>query len=73
MGSIFASPWPAFTASPTLALTAVNVPLVTKPTDAVLDALTFPEAVTLDWTIPRPTVAVRCTPVLADELLLKKP
>ena len=68
VGSSLASTWPALTESPTFASTAVSVPLVPKSADAEPEALTFPEALTLDCTSPRATVAVRSTPALGEEL-----
>ena len=73
VGSIVPSTWPVFTRSPTATFTEVTVPLVPKSTEAEFAAETFPEALTLDCTVPRATVAVRCVPVLADELLLENP
>lgn len=62
-----ASTCPAFTLSPTFTSTLVSLPLVVKPTAAELATPTLPEALTLDWTIPRATVAVRWALPLADE------
>jgi len=70
--SIFASTCPTFTWSPTATSTAVNVPLVAKFADADLATPTLPDALTLDCTVPRTTVAVRWDPA-ADEELLRKP
>jgi hypothetical protein len=50
-------------------LTAVSVPLVPKPTEAEVAAETLPDALTLDCTVPRATVVVRCAPALVVELL----
>jgi hypothetical protein len=58
---------------PTATWTAVKVPLVAKFADAVRATPTLPDALTLDCTVPRATVAVRCAPVLAAEPLLKNP
>ncbi len=68
VGSIFASSWPTLTCFPTAASSAVSVPVVPKLALAAVATLTLPEALTLDWMIPRETVAVRWTPVAADEL-----
>jgi hypothetical protein len=58
---------PAVTVSPTDTLTAVSVPLVAKFSSAVDTADVFPDADTEDCTVPRVTVTVRATPVLADD------
>jgi len=55
-----------------LTSTACNVPLVAKFAAADVATPTFPDALTLDCTVPRATVAVRCDPA-ADEELLRKP
>ena len=60
VGSSLASTCPARTWSPTAILTALSVPLVPKSADAEVATLTFPDALTLDWTVPYATVAVRC-------------
>ena len=52
MGSIFAITWPALTLSPTATSTAVRVPPVWKLTESVSEGLTFPDADTLDATVP---------------------
>jgi hypothetical protein len=49
-------------------LTAVRVPLVAKPSDVVVAELTLPDAVTLVCTVPRCTVAVLVTLVVAAEV-----
>jgi len=72
VGSTFASTCPTLTCSPSETSSEHSVPLVAKPALAELATPTFPEALTLDWTIPRVTVAVRCEPVL-DEELSRKP
>ena len=48
--------------------TAVNVPLVAKSADAEVATPTFPDALTLDCTVPRATVAVRCTEAPLEEV-----
>jgi hypothetical protein len=58
VGSIFASACPTLTCCPAATYTAVIVPLVAKLADADFATETFPEALTLDCTIPRFTVAV---------------
>jgi hypothetical protein len=58
---------PAVTVSPTATLTAVSVPLDSKFSFAVDTADVFPEAETLDCTVPLVTVTVRATPVLAED------
>jgi len=67
-GSTFASTSPAVTRSPTATSTSLNVPLVPKSAADELATLTFPEAVTLDCTVPRATVAVRWIPAFDVEL-----
>jgi hypothetical protein len=67
LGSIFARTSPADTVSPTVTSTAVSVPVVAKSSDVVVAELTFPDAVTLAWTVPRPTVAVRVVLAVAAE------
>lgn len=69
---MIASTCPAFTWAPTVVSTAVSVPLVAKPTDAVSATPTFPDALTLAWTIPRVTIAVRWPAELEEEEPLKK-
>jgi hypothetical protein len=46
----------------------VSVPLEVKSTDDEVPTLTLPEAVTLDCTVPRATVAVRCTAVPDEDV-----
>jgi len=41
--------------------------VVAKSSDVVVAELTFPDAVTLAWTVPRPTVAVRVVLAVAAE------
>ena len=60
VGSSFAITWPARTWSPTATYTSLSVPLVPKSAEADVATLTFPDALTLDWTVPYATVAVRC-------------
>ena len=67
VASIVAMTWPFTTRSPTATRTEVSVPLVVNPTDAVSAEEMFPEPATLDSTVPRVTVAVRCAPD-AEEL-----
>ena len=55
------------TVSPTVTLTDVSVPLVAKFSSAVDTADVLPDADTEDCTVPRVTVTVRATPVLADD------
>jgi len=69
VGSTVASIWPALTWSPAATSTAVSVPLVPKLTDAELATPTLPDALTLDCTMPRVTVAVRCEALVEGELL----
>ena len=71
VGSIFASACPARTCWPADTWTAVIVPLVAKFVDADCATATFPDALTLDSTVPRFTVAVRRDPAALDELLVK--
>jgi hypothetical protein len=66
-GSILASTCPDLALSPAATSTAVSVPLAAKFTDDDVATLTFPDAVTLDCTVPRATVAVRCTAAPDDE------
>ena len=66
-GSMVARTSPAVTVSPTDTLTAVSVPLVAKFSSAVDTADVLPDADTEDCTVPRVTVTVRATPVLADD------
>lgn len=66
MGSIFAITCPAFTLSPTATSTAVRVPPVSKLTVSVSAGLMFPEADTLDETVPTWTVTVLATELDAD-------
>jgi hypothetical protein len=47
----------------------VTVPLVEKFSDADSAALTLPDALTLDCTVPSATVDVRCAALLAVEVL----
>ena len=56
---IVASCSPVVTLSPTATFTAVSVPLVEKLSDVVDAELTLAEAVSVDWIVPRATVAVR--------------
>jgi len=58
---IVASCSPLVTLSPTATLTAVSMPLVEKLSDVVEAELTLAEAVSVDWIVPRATVAVRVT------------
>ena len=69
VGSIFASTCPAFTLSPTATSRDVNAPLVVKSADADVATPTLPLALTLDWTVPSVTVAVRWEPAADDEPL----
>ncbi len=71
VGSIFASACPALTCSPADTYTAVIVPLVAKFVDADCATATFPDALTLDSTVPRFTVAVRRDPAALDEPVVK--
>ena len=71
VGSSFAITWPARTLSPTATSTDASVPLVVKFAEAETATLTLPEALTLDWTVPRATVAVRWV-ALFDEEVPKK-
>ena len=71
VGSSFATTCPTFTFCPTATSTAVSVPLVPNPTEAELATPTLPDALTLDWTIPRLTVAVRCALALEAGVLRK--
>jgi hypothetical protein len=67
VGSSRASTWPAFTWSPTFTYTALSVPLAPKSADADVATPTFPDALTLDCTVPTATVAVRRAPRPDDE------
>jgi hypothetical protein len=49
----------------------VIVPLVAKFVDADCATATFPDALTLDSTVPRFTVAVRRDPAALDEPVVK--
>jgi hypothetical protein len=49
----------------------VIVPLVAKLADAEFATATFPDALTLDSTVPRFTVAVRRDPAELDEPVVK--
>ena len=73
LGSILASTSPTETVSPIATSTAVSVPLVAKSSDVVVAELTLPDAVTLAWTVPRCTVAVRVTPALRAAMLATFP
>ncbi len=64
--SIVASTWPFTTRSPTATRTEVSVPLDVNPTDDVAAEEMFPEPATLDSTVPRVTVAVRCVPAAEE-------
>jgi hypothetical protein len=57
--------------SPTATSTAVKVPLVEKFSEVVLAELMFPDAVTLDCTVPRATVAVSVVATAAGGALAK--
>ncbi|HUK44331.1 MAG TPA: hypothetical protein VLV28_03475 [Gaiellaceae bacterium] len=45
----------------------MSVPLVVKLADAEVATPTLPDALTLDWTVPYATVAVRWAALLEDE------
>jgi hypothetical protein len=66
VGSIFAMTCPALSCSPTETSTAVSVPLVGKLADAVLAEPMLPVDVSVAWTVPLVTVAVRVAPVAAE-------
>lgn len=59
--------WPAFTLSPTATLSEARVPLVLKFSLAEVAADTFPDAETLDCTVPVCTVTVRASVVDAED------
>jgi hypothetical protein len=59
VASTVASTCPARTLSPTATRTEVSVPLAVKLADALEADVTLPDADTLDWMVPRVTVAVR--------------
>jgi hypothetical protein len=61
------STWPFFTFEPTETVSDVSVPLVANVGDSVSAVEMFPEADTLDCTVPRATVTVRATPLAAAE------
>jgi hypothetical protein len=71
VGSIVAIAWPARTCSPGTTSTAVIVPLVAKFADADCATATLPEALTLESTVPRLTVAVRRDPAPLDAPAVK--
>ena len=61
------STWPFFTWEPTETVSDVSVPLVANVGDADSAVEMFPEADTLDSTVPRDTVTVRATPLAEAE------
>jgi hypothetical protein len=61
------STWPLVTFEPTETVRAVSVPVVANVGDSVSAVEMFPEADTLDCTVPRATVTVRATPLAAAE------